>query len=926
MANKMLIDATHPEETRVAVVRGNRVEEFDYESASKRPLRGNIYLAKVIRVEPSLQAAFVEYGGNRHGFLAFSEIHPDYYQIPVADRERLIAEYARMATEDEDAEEEQARSRNNRSNQGRNRSRNRVRSSVGEQITADVAQSDDIEGEADAQTVVENEAEAHDTAPIAEAIESTDAPAQDDSHDDQPHQEAGDEHITESVESQIEQVNTNSDAFDEVPSRQIRRMTRQYKIQEVIKKRQVMLVQVVKEERGNKGAALTTYMSLAGRYAVLMPNTARGGGISRKIGSGEDRKRLKEVAEELEVPEGMGLIIRTAGAQRTKPEIKRDYDYLLRVWDSVRDLTLESTAPALVYEEGSLIKRSIRDLYGKEVDEIIVEGEDAYREAKDFMKMLMPSHSKNVQSYKENIPLFAKHGVESQLEVMFQNQVSLRSGGYLVINQTEALVAIDVNSGRSTKEHNIEDTALKTNLEAADEVARQLRLRDMAGLVVIDFIDMEDHRNNRIVERRLKDALQKDRARIQVGRISAFGLMEMSRQRLRSSVLESTTVQCSHCTGLGYVRSTASTSLLILRAVEAALIKDPRLGITVRTRTTNALYLLNHKRASLNDLEARYGMCVMIEADDRLEAGVHYAIDRTALQGDAAVAVAAAQQARIATLQAQGKEQNARGQSLFPEDEAEPEIDSDDEVMASPSSAEPTTATGDDEPRRKRRRRRRGRGRRDENTPLLQVGNESSEEYEDGDELDEGDEESQSESAAAPKAPLFATHTADNDVGESAHAPLLQASSAKPAFRRPRPPRPVREGEEGYAEYLEAQATYLEGFATNAAQKSDETVPTRRIRFTPNRPQAPAVEVEAPVVAVEAKPVLEVVEAPAKPARKPRQTAAQKAAAEAQAPAILAEPVVESAQPLPVGTVLSFEPSEAEQPQAPRKSGWWSRK
>ncbi|HXE24746.1 MAG TPA: Rne/Rng family ribonuclease, partial [Roseiarcus sp.] len=647
MANKMIIDASHPEETRVVVLRGNRVEEFDFESASKRPLRGNIYLAKVTRVEPSLQAAFIDYGGNRHGFLAFSEIHPDYYQIPVADRQALLEEEAlSQREEDEEANGERRSRRRRRSRRPEAESRAETGETVSEPALTDElgarepfpatpsadAEADSVDGEAGGPSAAVSEtigpvpavasetgveAERTDTDPPAEAATPSEfdleglattfaqaplaavtpddrldaaSPTDDDADrhelpfeerpvDEDVHEittlEGGSEERvasgkqpTEDEGEPVEQI--GGDALEEVPRRP-QRLRRQYKIQEVIKRRQVLLVQVVKEERGNKGAALTTYLSLAGRYSVLMPNTARGGGISRKITSAQDRGRLKVIAEDLDVPEGMGVILRTAGASRTKAEIKRDFEYLLRMWETVRETTLASSAPTLVYEEGSLIKRAIRDLYSKEVEEIVVAGEAGYREAKQFMRLLMPSHVNSVQLYRDSAPVFAKAGVESQLDSMFSNQVTLKSGGYIVINQTEALVAIDVNSGRSTREHNIEDTALRTNLEAADEIARQLRLRDLAGLIVVDFIDMEESRNNRAVERRIKDALKNDRARIQVGRISHFGLLEMSRQRIRTGVLEGSTVVCPHCQGAGVVRSTASIALHVLRVLEDAL-------------------------------------------------------------------------------------------------------------------------------------------------------------------------------------------------------------------------------------------------------------------------------------------------------------------------------------------------------------------
>lgn len=606
MSNKMLIDASHPEETRVVVLHGDRVEEFDFESANKKPLRGNIYLAKVTRVEPSLQAAFVDYGGNRHGFLAFSEIHPDYYQIPVADRQELMEEEARASAEEsEESEREVSR-------------RHRPR-------TETIAQSAFIED-----AVMEHEG----TLPSS----PSDPTFEGDGGDEPPsrslseiHEKSVDVALSSPTQAEEEEIDPveilGGDAMDEVSHRRTR-TRRTYKIQEVIKRRQIILVQVVKEERGNKGAALTTYLSLAGRYAVLMPNTARGGGISRKITSMQDRKMLKEIVDELEVPDGMGVILRTAGASRTRQEIRRDFEYLLRMWETVRETTLASTAPTLVYEEGSLIKRSIRDLYTKEIDEIIVAGEVAYKEAKAFMKLLMPSSARLITPYRDSAPIFAKSGVEAQLDGLFSNQVILRSGGYIVINQTEALVAIDVNSGRSTREHNIEDTALRTNIEAADEVARQLRLRDLAGLIVVDFIDMEEPRNNRAVERRMKEALRDDRARIQVGRISPFGLLEMSRQRMRSGLLEGSSAPCPHCMGAGVVRSIPSLALHVLRDIEDELLRNAQFNINVRTATHIALYILNQKRVHLQTLEQRFGVEILIFADDTLSTGVHQILER----------------------------------------------------------------------------------------------------------------------------------------------------------------------------------------------------------------------------------------------------------------------------------------------------------
>ncbi|MGA1234074.1 MAG: Rne/Rng family ribonuclease, partial [Lutimaribacter sp.] len=577
MAKKMLIDATHAEETRVVVVDGNKVEEFDFESENKRQLAGNIYLAKVTRVEPSLQAAFVDYGGNRHGFLAFSEIHPDYYQIPVADREALMEEErayaeAQRAREDEDENPRQRRRRGGRSESKAEKSTQDdviitqdVADDSGEiagMETIDLAADDSDEAISPMERVAETPVEEpEDSAPQATEDDGAEDGADDDGADeDGDHDAEADDAEADGTparrgrgrkarpaerDSEIEDVSDDDDAEDIRPVRKPR--PRRYKIQEVIKVRQIMLVQVVKEERGNKGAALTTYLSLAGRYCVLMPNTARGGGISRKITNAVDRKKLKEIAAEIDVPTGAGLIVRTAGAKRTKAEIKRDYEYLQRLWEQIRELTLKSIAPAKIYEEGDLIKRSIRDLYSRDIDEVLVEGERGYRIAKDFMKMIMPSHAVNVKQYRETLPLFARFQVESYLSSMFNPVVQLKSGGYIVIGVTEALVAIDVNSGRATKEGSIEETALKTNVEAAEEVARQLRLRDLAGLIVIDFIDMDERKNNATVEKRLKDKLKTDRARIQVGRISGFGLFEMSRQRLRPGMIEATTQPCAHC-------------------------------------------------------------------------------------------------------------------------------------------------------------------------------------------------------------------------------------------------------------------------------------------------------------------------------------------------------------------------------------------
>ncbi|MGE0280811.1 MAG: Rne/Rng family ribonuclease, partial [Rhizobiaceae bacterium] len=772
MPNKMLIDASHPEETRVVVTRGNRIEEFDFESQDKKQLRGNIYLARVTRVEPSLQAAFVEYGGNRHGFLAFSEIHPDYYQIPVADRQALLRAEAEAAEHDED-EDGEGEERQDRSGRGRNRRRrgkNRGRDNqqrAGSEDAGDAQGDGEISAE-DAETAADidrensegpvdlppvNDAESESASADGNADQApegqSDTEAQSDNDGAKPTTKSAavdSDVISEPVESEnehrgsVEEVAQRNgdenevesvgaeDALEEVRNRR-KPMRRHYKIQEVIKRRQILLVQVVKEERGNKGAALTTYLSLAGRYSVLMPNTARGGGISRKITSAQDRKRLKDVMKELEVPQGMGVILRTAGENRTKAEIKRDYEYLMRLWENVRNLTLASTAPALVYEEGSLIKRSVRDLYNKDIDEILVSGDDGYREAKDFMRMLMPSHAKVVQPYRDTAPIFARSGIEAQLDRMVQPQVTLKSGGYIIINQTEALVSIDVNSGRSTREHSIEDTALQTNLEAADEVARQLRLRDLAGLIVIDFIDMEENRNNRAVEKKLKDCLKNDRARIQVGRISHFGLLEMSRQRIRASVLESTMKPCPHCGGTGHVRSDSSVALLVVRAIEEFLLKDPRHHITVKTPTTTALYVLNHKRSTLTELESRFGLTITIEADETV-GSQHYVIFRGAVVENPVV---------IPETKA----------LPYPEEEDEEIVEvAEEEDEEAPSAPQQTRDDGDGNRDRKRRKRRRRRGGRDREQPAAGAPDDQQVSAETDDEAGE-DETSE---AAAPAA------------------------------------------------------------------------------------------------------------------------------------------------------------------------------
>ena len=614
----MLIDAAHAEETRVVVVDGNRVEEFDFESETRRQLAGNIYLAKVTRVEPSLQAAFVDYGGNRHGFLAFSEIHPDYYQIPIADREALMEEeraYAEALREqEENAQAEKKRSRvKTRSKDTKSadfiEKQDINEGEAGQLLENDVPGSEDDQNGSAGKREKDDSENTLETNPDLEADPDNKPAAEESTDIDQ------DDSSEDSLD-EIESVSEDDDPLDLVIASKPR--PRRYKIQEVIKVRQILLVQVVKEERGNKGAALTTYLSLAGRYCVLMPNTARGGGISRKITNAVDRKKLKEIAGGIEVPSGAGLIVRTAGAKRTKTEIKRDYEYLQRLWEQIRELTLKSIAPTKIYEEGDLVKRSIRDLYNRDIDEVLVEGEAGYKIAKDFMRMIMPSHSKNVKHYNDPLPLFSRYQVETYLTSMFNPVVQLKSGGYLVIGVTEALVAIDVNSGRATKEGSIEDTALKTNLEAAEEVSRQLRLRDLAGLIVIDFIDMEDRRNNSAVERKLKDKLKTDRARIQVGRISGFGLLEMSRQRLRPGMIEATTQNCPHCHGTGLIRSEENLALSIIRQIEDEGVRGRSREVVVNCPVSVANFIVNQKRDHIANIEARFSLFVRINADTAL--------------------------------------------------------------------------------------------------------------------------------------------------------------------------------------------------------------------------------------------------------------------------------------------------------------------
>ena len=664
MTTRMLIDAAHPEETRVVVVKGSRLEEFDMESATRKQLRGNIYLAKVTRVEPSLQAAFVDYGGNRHGFLAFSDIHPDYYQIPIADREALLQQQAAIQTAQDRVDEE--------ADESDDASEADEDADAGDNAELDAGTEDD-EGESEDETAPAEDPEEA-AGPEGEGAEL--AAPEEDSDDAEPAEDEADYGAPADEDDDDDDVSERMGYEGIADLDEWRRqLTRRYKVQEVIKRRQILLVQVVKEERGNKGAALTTYLSLAGRYCVLMPNSTRGGGISRKITNAADRKKLRSIIEGLDVPDGMRLIVRTAGQNRNKAEIRRDFEYLLRLWSSIRDLTLNSTAPSLIYEDANIIKRSIRDLYTKDVSEILVDGVESHKSAKAFMKMLVPSHAKRVQPYQDRIPLFQRYRIEEQFSSMHSPTVQLKSGGYIVINTTEALVAIDVNSGRSTRERNIEETAFKTNLEAAEEIARQLRLRDLAGLVVIDFIDMDENRNARKVERCLKDCLKSDRARIQVGRISSFGLLEMSRQRLRPSLVETSTDTCPHCQGAGVIRSTESSALHVLHAIEEEGIQGRSSEVTVYVATAVALYILNQKRSSLIALEERFDLRVNLEGDESLSPP-EYRLERIA--------------ARSAPAKEEGEEKLDSRPSPVVEDEE----------------------TTEDAPKKRRRRGRRGGRRR----------------------------------------------------------------------------------------------------------------------------------------------------------------------------------------------------------------------
>jgi ribonuclease E len=908
----MLIDATHAEETRVVVVDGNKVEEFDFETLNKRQLAGNIYLAKVTRVEPSLQAAFVDYGGNRHGFLAFAEIHPDYYQIPVADRKALIEEERAFARAEE--EEENRRSRPRRGS----RPAPRAEKATDE----DAVKTAEVESEISAMDVVDLGEEDTLVAAVPETGAADTAEPGDEPNGPAEHAYHAIDHASD-TDDDIESI-AEEDVAEEI-SQPRRPRARRYKIQEVIKVRQIMLVQVVKEERGNKGAALTTYLSLAGRYCVLMPNTARGGGISRKITQAADRKKLKEIAGEIEVPEGAGLIIRTAGAKRTKPEIKRDYEYLMRLWEQIRELTLKSIAPAPIYEEGDLIKRSIRDLYSKEIEEVLVEGEAGYRTAKDFMRMIMPSHARQVIRYTDQTPLFARYQVEGYLGGMFNPVVQLKSGGYIVIGVTEALVAIDVNSGRATKEGSIEDTALKTNLEACDEVARQLRLRDLAGLIVIDFIDMEERRNNAAVEKRLKDKLKTDRARIQVGRISGFGLMEMSRQRLRPGMLESTTQPCPHCHGTGLIRSDDSMALQVLRALEEEGTRKRSKEVLLKAPIGIVNFLFNQKREHIALIEARYGMSVRIEADPAL-ISPDYAIEKfkTATRVVPENSPVISGHAGLMGAPVDEPEDDLIEEDL--EDEVEEEVVETTAAAPAPAAAEAGEGNGTRKRRRRRRRRKPGGAPGEANA--AQGSDEDGTDEDGDDEGEDGGEDGADEDRSAAAA-LVAP------VVDAAAEPVTEdpAQPAKRTVTRTRKPATPKSG-------ASKPATPKLAAPKPAASKAKPTA-TKAVATTAEEAVAePDAEAPKPkTTRSRAKPKVEAAAEPAAEAPKPKtsrsrtkpkaETAAVEAPAEAPvavAPVAVA-PVAEArpADPAPVAPVAApVEPTVEDGPPKPKKKGWWN--
>ncbi|RSU70671.1 ribonuclease E/G [Sphingomonas sp. S-NIH.Pt3_0716] len=903
----MLIDARHREETRVAVVKGNRIEEFDFESAEHKQLKGNIYLAKVTRVEPSLQAAFVDYGGNRHGFLAFSEIHPDYYQIPREDREALLRE------ERAHAEEEAA-------------------------LRADYDEDEDAAGDDGVEVV---EATHHDDEEGAHEAEASEGESNEGGRPNRRKREKGD------------------DAADELRRKRMA-LRRRYKIQDVIKRRQVLLVQVVKEERGNKGAALTTYLSLAGRYCVLMPNTSHGGGISRKISNAADRKRLKSIIAEMALPSSMGCIVRTAGLQRTKPEIKRDFDYLARLWDEIREKTLRAAAPELIHNDSDLIKRAIRDIYNKDIEEVIVEGEHGYKAAKDFMKLLMPSHARRVKQYADAVSLFQRASVEDQLAAMYNPVVQLKSGGYLVINPTEALVSIDINSGRSTREHGIEQTAVATNLEAAREIARQLRLRDMAGLVVIDFIDMEMNSNIRKVEKAMKEALKDDRARIQVGRISGFGLMEMSRQRLRTGVLEASTRQCPHCEGTGLVRTASSAGLGALRMLEEEAARGRGSVITLRASQEAAFYVLNNKRRELDEIEQRYGVRIVVLPDGEIE-GARMSVEPSGPRPERVVTYAplAEEEDDLDVIEDEEEEeieeeaaperqergergdrgeereggrrrrrrrrrrggqrddaQGETGEDNGAEDGEEGEESADVETDAEAVAAEPA-AEGEDEGgsrRRGRRGRRGGRRRREGGEAGAEAGETA------------GEDGAETVIEAEAAAPVEEAPVADAAPEE---APAEEAPKTR---RRPR----ARKAKDAAAEPAAVEATEAPAEVVAEAPAAEPVVEEAAEKPKPKRTRKKKADVEAEAAAAAEAPAVEVVAEEAAEKPKPKRTRKKKVEPVAEEAAVEAAPAVTEAAAAPAEAPAAAAPAseavtadpateaESDENGEPRR-GWWQR-
>ncbi len=876
MPKRMLIDASHPEETRVAVLNGKRLEEFDYETTARKPLKGNIYLAKITRVEPSLQAAFVDYGGNRHGFLPFTEIHPDYYRIPIADREALIAEEAALkgdATEDEET---------------------------------DGGAANGAEEPTDGQAV---EAEAANGA-------------------------AGEKDAVVEVETETGVDTVGGDELEE-DRRKRAKLLRRYKIQEVIKRRQVILVQVSKEERGNKGAALTTYLSLAGRYCVLMPNTARGGGISRKIGSANDRRRLKSIISELKIPEGMAVIVRTAGSQRSKPEIKRDYEYLLRLWDEIRRDTLESSAPSLIYEEGDLVKRTIRDLYSREMEEILIEGEDGYKAAKAFMKTLMPSHARHVKLYKDPaIPLLQRHQVEAQVEAIHNPVVELASGGYIVISPTEALVSIDINSGRATKERHIETTALKTNLEAAEEIARQLRLRDLAGLIVIDFIDMEEPRHNRDVERRLKEAMRHDRARIQLGRISHFGLLEMSRQRLRPSLIEASTVVCQTCQGTGHIRTSDSSALQVLRVIEEQGIKRGAGILTVTVHPDVALYLFNQMRDRLMAIEQRYGLRVNIQTDANLVPPDHR-LETVNATGEI---IAIRDEAEATEGDRRRRRRRSRRSKDSAVEETTEEAAAETEPQEERPEAEAEALEDGEKPRRRRRGKRGGRRRsRRRQEGEAEIGSEVNQRAEaEGDDAGSEAADSAREPAQEPSPEPVSAEAGAMARGAAAETAESEVQPAQEPEKPRRRRRSRKKADAPEAEAAEAKATETEATEAEAQPTQEPEKPKRRRRSRTKAEDGTETAAKA----------------------KPRKKAEAEAAADGDTAAVqepLPEPTPEAAaealpkaapEPAPVQKVSTNGEAEAngssdpkgmaaaeetrpppQEPEdnKPKRKGWWNR-